>query len=60
MGFTFDANQDTYMKSFVDYFMLSNAKKVFQMTDKLLFRSGFPQRAAMLNDVPYEEIRLKV
>lgn len=60
MGFTFDANQDTYMKSFVDYFMLSNAKKVFQMTDKLLFRSGFPQRAAMLNNAPYEEIRLEV
>ena len=60
MGFTFDANQDTYMKSFVDFFMLSNAKKVFQMTDKLLFRSGFPQRAAMLNNAPYEEIRLKV
>ena len=58
MGFTFDASQDTYMKSFVDYFMLSNAKKVFQMTDKLLFRSGFPKRAAMLNNAPYEEIKL--
>ena len=58
MGFTFDASQDAYMKSFVDYFMLSNAKKVFQMIDKLLFRSGFPKRAAMLNDAPYEEIKL--
>ena len=58
MGFTFDASQDTYMKSFVDYFMLSNAKKVFQMTDKQLFQSGFPKRAAMLNNVPYEEIEL--
>ena len=58
MGFTFDASQDTYMKSFVDYFMLSNAKKVFQMTDKKLFQSGFPKRAAMLNNVPYEEIEL--
>ena len=58
MGFTFDASQDVYMKSFVDYFMLSNAKKVFQITDKLLFRSGFPKRAAMLNDAKYVEISL--
>ena len=58
MGFTFDASQDVYMKSFVDFFMLSNAKKVFQMTDKLLFRSGFPKRAAMLNEASYEEIKL--
>ncbi|PTL32253.1 hypothetical protein AXF23_13410 [Prevotella sp. oral taxon 313] len=58
MGFTFDASQDTYIKSFIDYFMLSNAKKVFQMTDKLLFRSGFPKRAAMLTNAPYEEIEL--
>ena len=58
MGFTFDASQNTYMKSFVDYFMLSNAKKVFQMTDRRLFQSGFPKRAAMLNNTPYEEIQL--
>ena len=58
MGFTFDASQDTYMKSFVDYFILSNAKKVFQMKDRRLFQSGFPKRAAMLNNAPYEEIEL--
>lgn len=58
MGFTFDASQDIYIKSFIDYFMLSNAKKVFQMTDKLLFLSGFPKRAAMLTNAPYEEIEL--
>lgn len=58
MGFTFDASQDIYIKSFIDYFMLSYAKKVFQMTDELLFLSGFPKRAAMLTNAPYEEINL--
>ena len=58
MGFTFDASQDIYIKSFIDYFMISYAKKVFQMTDKLLFLSGFPKRAAMLTNAPYEEINL--
>ena len=58
MGFTFDASRDIYIKSFIDYFMLSYAKKVFQMTDKLLFLSGFPKRAAMLTNAPYEEINL--
>ncbi len=58
MGFTFDADRDTYMKSFVDYYMLSYAKKVCMMTDQLLFTSGFPKRAAMLNNADYEEISL--
>lgn len=58
IGFTFDADRDTYMKSFVDYYMLSYAKKVCMMTDQLLFRSGFPKRAAMMNNADYEEISL--
>ena len=29
------------------------------MTDKFLFKSGFPHRAAMLNNAPYEEIKLR-
>lgn len=59
IGFTFDADTKTYMKSFVDYYMLSNASKVYMVRDKLLFNSGFPKRAAMLTNTQYGEINLE-
>lgn len=58
IGFTFDANRRTYMKSFIDYYMLSYASTVYLVRDKLMYHSGFPERAAMLNGADYKEIDL--
>ncbi len=58
MGFTFDADEKVYMKSFVDFFMLSYASVTYQVTDKLLMNSGFPKRASMLGENQYKEVRL--
>jgi hypothetical protein len=58
IGFTFDASKKTYMKSFVDYYMLSYASAVYLVRDKLMYHSGFPKRAAMLHGVDYHEINL--
>lgn len=55
MGFTYDASKKTYMKSFVDYFVLSNAKKVTLVRDDKMYHSGFALRAAMLNKAEYKE-----
>lgn len=55
IGFTYDAAQKTYMKSFVDYYVLSYAKKISLVRDKQLFHSGFALRAAMLNGAEYSE-----
>lgn len=55
IGFTYDADKKTYMKSFVDYYMLSYASTVYLVRDKLMYHSGFPERAAMLNGVDYKE-----
>lgn len=57
-GFTFDAGKKTYMKSFIDYYMLSYASTVYLVRDKQMYHSGFPERAAMLYDTNYEEINL--
>lgn len=59
MGFTFDASKQTHMKSFVDYFMLSYARTVYLVRDRLMYHSGFPLRAALLNGAEYKEIELK-
>jgi len=45
-----------YMKSFVDYYMLSYSKKIYLARNPKMYHSGFAQRAAMLNNVPYCEI----
>ena len=58
IGFTFDASKQVYMKSFVDYYMLSYAKTVYVVLDKLMYHSGFPLRAALLNRAEYKEINL--
>ena len=56
IGFTYDASKNTYMKSFVDYYMLSYAKRVILVRDDKLFHSGFALRAAMLNGTEYQEV----
>lgn len=55
IGFTYDASKKTYMKSFVDYYVLSYASRVTLVRDKLMYHSGFALRAAMLNDAAYNE-----
>ncbi len=56
MGFTTDADKNTYLKSFVDYFMLSYARKVILIRDKKMYHSGFALRAAKLNGAEYQEV----
>lgn len=63
--FTHDASYNTYMKSFIDFFMLSRAKKVYsvvtsEMTiDGHLFFTTFPEYAAKSNNIPFERIIIK-
>lgn len=56
MGFTTDADKLTYLKSFLDYFMLSFAHTVILVRDKKMYHSGFALRAAKLNDAKYQEV----
>lgn len=58
IGFTYDAGKKVYMKSFLDYYMLSYARIVFLVRDRLMYHSGFPYRASLLNEAEYREIRL--
>ena len=56
IGFTYDASKKTYMKSFVDYYVLSCASRVTLVRDKKMYHSGFALRAAMLNNAEYQEV----
>ena len=59
IGFTYDAEKETYMKSFVDYFVLSHAKKITLVRDNIMYHSGFALRAAMLHNSEYVEEWIK-
>lgn len=55
---TSDANIQSYLKTFVDFFLISKASKVFLLYNDLLYKSNFPKRAAEINKVPFESIKI--
>lgn len=53
IDYTEDAAFDTYMKSFLDFYMIANAQKVFLLKTGEMFQSGFPKTAAKVNNRPF-------
>ena len=51
-----DEQKEVYMKLFVDFFMLSNAKKVYSIGTKKMYPTNFPVYAAKINNIPFERI----
>lgn len=49
---------DTYMGSFVDFFMLAGSRMIFSLGSSEMYPTQFPMYAAKLNDVPFVRIRL--
>lgn len=47
---------EVYMKSFIDFFMLSRAEKVFSIGTNIMYRTDFPAYAAKVHDKPFERI----
>ena len=59
VGFTLNAQKAIYMKSFVDYFVLADARKITLVRDQRMYHSGFAKRAALLNGAEYKEEWMK-
>lgn len=51
-----DAGKEVYMKSFVDFLMLSEAQKIYSIGTDCMYRTDFPKYAAKINDRPFERI----
>lgn len=51
-----DATREVYLKSFVDFFMLSHARHIYGMGTPRMYRSDFPRYAAKINRVPFERV----
>ena len=47
---------DVYMKSFVDFYMLSESSHVYCIGTQEMYPSEFPMYAAKINDIPFERV----
>lgn len=47
---------ETYEKTFLDFFMIANAEKIFLLKSGEMYKSGYPGIASLINDRPFEVI----
>jgi hypothetical protein len=52
-AYSLNTNKLAYMKSFLDYFLLQYAKKVYLVVEDKMYESGFAHTASLHNKVPY-------
>lgn len=51
----YKADCNSHLKTFLDFFIIANAQKVYMARTSLMYRSGFAYRASRINNVPFEE-----
>ena len=51
-----EASYYDYAKVFIDWFVLSHAKKLFLLKTGRMYKGGFAKRASKISDAPYEEV----
>lgn len=49
----FQANDNTFIKSFIDFYLIMGASKVFLMKTSDMYNSGFPRFAAQIGKKPF-------
>ena len=50
---------ESYMKSFLDFFMIAGAQHVTSIGVRQMYHTLFPEYAAKVNDIPFERIELE-
>lgn len=58
MDFYSSSEKLSYMKSFLDLFMLSEAKYIYLVKCGLMYHSGFAKRASLINNIPYKVLNI--
>lgn len=54
-----DAESEVYLKSFVDFLMLSRAQKIYSLGTSIMYKTDFPKYAAKVHNVPFERILIE-
>ena len=47
---------DIHLKTFLDYFIIAGARKAYLVRNCQMYSSGFARYAAMINNIPFEEV----
>lgn len=51
-------NTDTYLNSFIDFYMLAGSQRIYSIQAGRMYATKFPMYAAKLNDIPFDRIWL--
>lgn len=51
----YKATDEAQLKTFLDFYIIANAEKVYMARTKIMYKSGFALRAAKINNIPFEE-----
>lgn len=51
-----DEKAEVYLKSFIDFFMISSARMVFSIGTANMYKTNFPEYAAKINNAPFKRI----
>lgn len=54
------ADYETYLKSFLDFYMIAGASEVFSIGTNEMYKSDFPRYAAMVYNVPFKRILVPI
>ena len=49
---------ELYLKSFLDFYMLSEARKIYRVGTSYMYPSEFPVYAAKVHHVPFENVTI--
>jgi hypothetical protein len=49
---------EVYLKSFLDFYMLSEAQKIYRIDTPQMYKSQFPVYAAKMHNIPFESITI--
>lgn len=50
------ATKDSFMKTFLDFYLISEGRKVYSIVIDDMYKSDFPVYAAKINNIPFERI----
>ena len=53
-----DSNYEVYLKSFLDFYVLSEAKKIYRIGTSYMYPSEFPVYAAKIHNIPFVSITI--
>ena len=56
----YDSTFESHLKTFADFYTIATADKAYMVRCPIMYNSGFARRAAMINNIPFEEYKFNL